>query len=115
MQRYKDMLVDIQCDDDTVQIADLIRDENTHDVEVRFIKRVKSGLYDFEDEISVVPKEAVCGWYDTDNLEETGIFVKVPGGYDLVDDSEDEDYVCSEEDDDSDSESLVDEDEEDEA
>ena len=45
--------------------------------------------------------------------EETGIYVKVPGGYDLVDDSEDEDYVCTdEEDSESESESLVDEEDE---
>ena len=105
------MIVDVQCEDDTIQIAELIRDKNTHDVEVRFIKKIKSNLYNFEDEITVVPKEAICGWYDTENLEDTGVFVKVPGGYDVVDDSEDEDYVCSDEDEESESESLVDEDE----
>ena len=105
------MIVDIQFEDDTVHIADLIRDENTHDVEVRFLKRIKSNLYDFEEEISVIPRESVCGWYDVENLEDTGIYVKLPNGYDLLDDSEDEDYTCSEEDDDSESESLVDEDE----
>lgn len=103
------MIVDIQCEDDTIQIADLIRDENTYDVEVRFLKRIKSNLYDFEDEITIVPKEAVCGWYDTEDLEKTDLFVKVDGGYELIDDSEDEDYECSEEDE-SESESLDDED-----
>jgi hypothetical protein len=44
-------------------------------------------------------------------LEDTELFVKVPGGYELIDDSEDEDFVCSESDD-SESESLVDEDDE---
>lgn len=104
------MFVDIQCDDDTIQIAQLIRDENTCDVEVVFLKRIKSNLYDFEDEISVVPKDAVCGWYDVETLEDTELYVKVDGGYELTDDSEDEEYVCSEEDE-SESESLVDEDE----
>lgn len=106
------MIVDVQCEDNTVQIANLIRDENTHDVEVLFLKRNKSNLYDFENEISVIPRDSVCGWYDTNNLEDTELYVKVPGGYELIDDSEDEDYVCSEdEDDESESESLVDEDE----
>jgi hypothetical protein len=105
------MFVDVNCEDDTIQIAELIRDENTHDAEVIFLKRIKSNLYDFEDDITVIPREAICGWYDTEKLEDTGIYVKVPGGYDLVDDSEDEDYVCSEEDM-SESESLVDEDDE---
>lgn len=103
------MLVDVQCEDDTIQIVDLIRDENTHDVEVRFLKRIKGNIYNFSDEITVIPREAVCGWYDTDNLEETDLFVKVEGGYELIDDSEDEDYESSEEDE-SESESLVDED-----
>ena len=105
------MFVDVNCEDDTIQIAELIRDENTHDAEVIFLKRIKSNLYDFEDDITVIPREAICGWYDTEKLEDTGIYVKVPDGYDLVDDSEDEDYVCSEEDE-SESESLVDEDDE---
>lgn len=81
------MIVDIQCEDDSIQIADLIRDENTYDVEVRFLKRIESNLYDFEDEISVVPKEAVCKWYNTEDLEKTELFVKVEGGYELIDDS----------------------------
>lgn len=106
------MFVDVNCEDDTIQIAELIRDENTHDAEVIFLKRIKSSLYDFEDDITVIPRESICGWYDSEKLEETGIYVKVSGGYDLVDDSEDEDFTCSEsEEPDSESESLVDEDE----
>lgn len=101
------MLVDVQCEDDTIQIADLIRDEDR--VEVRFLKRIKGNIYVFDDEVSTIPKEAVCGWYDTDDLEKTDLFVKVTDGYELIDDSEDEDYECSEEDD-SESESLDDED-----
>lgn len=104
------MFVDVQCDDDTVQIAQIVRDEKNDEVEVVFLKRIKSNLYDFEDEISIVPKDAVCGWYDVETLEDTELYVKVDGGYELMDDSEDEDYVCSEEDE-SESESLVDEDE----
>ena len=38
------MIVDVQCEDDTIQIANLIRDENTHDVEVRFLKRIKNSF-----------------------------------------------------------------------
>ena len=32
------MFVDVNCEDDTIQIAELIRDENTHDAEVIFFK-----------------------------------------------------------------------------
>jgi hypothetical protein len=106
------MIVDVQCEDDTVQIANLIRDEDGYNVEVRFLVKVKNELYDFDDEISVIPKESITGWYDVEKLEDTHLYVKVHGGYELIDDSEDEDYTCSEEDDESESESLVDEDDE---
>ena len=105
------MIVDVQCEDETVQIADLVRDENTDDVDVRFLKRIKSNLYEFEDEVRTVPKESVCGWYDVETLEETHLYAKVHGGYELIDDSEDEDFVCSDSEE-SESESLVDEDDE---
>ena len=105
------MFVDVQCEDDTIQIAELISD-----TEVIFLTKLENGLYDFEDDITVIPTESICGWYDCKTLEETELFMKVPGGYALLDDSDDEDYVCSDEDEDSDSESLIDEDEdEDEA
>jgi len=106
------MIVDVQFEDDTIQIATLVRDENPQEVGVRFLRRIKSSLYNFEDEITNVPRESLCGWYDTENLEDTELYVKTAGGYDLVDGSEDEDFVYSEGDEeDSESESLVDEDE----
>ena len=108
------MIVDVQCEDDTIQIAKLeTSDPNNHqEVGVRFLRRVKSSLYNFEDEITTVPRESLCGWYDTENLEDTELYVKTVNGYDLVDDSEDENFVYSEGDEEeSESESLVDEDE----
>lgn len=104
------MLVDVRCEDDSIQIADLVRDENGYEAEVRFLAVVKGSIFDFEDDISVIPVESICGWYDTDNLEDTELFVKVDGGYELIDDSDDEDFEYSETDE-SESESLVDEDE----
>ena len=100
------MFVDVKCDDDTIQIAEFISD-----TEVIFMTKVGNGLYDFEDDITIIPTESICGWYDCKNLEDTDLFMKAPGGYALLDDSDDEDYVCSDEDEDSDSESLDDEDE----
>jgi len=100
------MFVDVKCDDDTIQIAEFISD-----TEVIFLTKVGNGLYDFEDDITIIPTESICGWYDCKNLEDTDLFMKAPGGYALLDDSDDEDYVCSDEDEDSDSESLDDEDE----
>jgi hypothetical protein len=99
------MIVDVQCEDDTIQIAELISD-----TEVIFLTKLENGLYDFEDEITVIPAESICGWYDCKTLEETDLFMKVPGGYTLLDDSEDEDFEYSETDL-SESESLDEEDE----
>lgn len=99
------MIVDVQCEDDTIQIAELISD-----TEVIFLTKLENGLYDFEDEITVIPAESICGWYDCKTLEETDLFMKVPGGYALLDDSEDEDFEYSETDL-SESESLDEEDE----
>jgi hypothetical protein len=103
------MFVDVQCEDDTIQIAKFISD-----TEVIFLTKVGNGLYDFEDDITVIPKESICGWYDCKTLEETDLFMKASGGYALLDDSDDEEYVCSDEDE-SESESLVDDADEDEA
>jgi hypothetical protein len=106
------MIVDVQFEDETVQIARIIH-EHSDMYAVNFLEK-ENNVYNFSLETELVPKEAISGFYDVESLEETGIYVKVPGGYDLVDDSEDEDYVCTDEDEDeedSESESLVDEDE----
>jgi hypothetical protein len=48
-----------------------------------------------------------------DNLEKTGLYVHTHRGYEIIDDSEDEDFTCSgsETDESEDDVSLVDEDE----
>jgi hypothetical protein len=99
------MIVDVQCEDDTIQIA-----KHVSDTEVIFLTKLENGLYDFEDDITVIPAESICGWYDCKTLEETDLFMRVPGGYTLLDDSEDEDFEYSETDL-SESESLDEEDE----
>jgi hypothetical protein len=107
------MIVDIQCEDDTIQIARIIH-EHSDMYAVNFLEK-ENNVYNFSFNTELIPKDAISGFYDVENLEETGIYVKVPGGYDLVDDSEDEDYVYSDEDEtesESESESLVDEDDE---
>ena len=107
------MIVDIQFEDDTVQIARIIH-EHSDMYAVNFLEK-ENNVYNFSLDTELVPKDAISGFYDVENLEETGLYVKVPSGYDLVDDSEDEDYVCSDEDE-SESESDISlEDEDDEA
>jgi hypothetical protein len=107
------MLVDVNCDDGTVQIARIVKDGDDT-CTVRFLERVKSNLYEFTKTDDVVEKSSISGFYDTDDLEKTLLYVKVSNGYELIDDSEDEDFTCSESEDEDETEddvSLVDEDE----
>ena len=104
------MIVDVQCEDDTVQIAKIQREE--HDIYVvSFLKKKNNGLYNFSSNCEAVPKDSIAGFYDVTELQDTELYVKVEGGYELIDDSEDEDFVYSESEE-SESESLVDEDDE---
>lgn len=105
------MLVDVNCDDGTVQIARIVKDDDDT-CTVRFLERIKSNLYEFTKTDDVVEKSSISGFYDTDDLEKTLLYVKVSNGYELIDDSEDEDFTCSESEDETDDDiSLVDEDE----
>jgi hypothetical protein len=106
------MIVDVECEDGTTQIARTVL-ENQDTYIVNFLEKNKHNFYDFVDEQEVIHKESVSGFYDVDELEDTHLYVKVPLGYELIDDSEDEDYRSSDDDEDEDDDdvSLVDEDE----
>jgi len=105
------MIVDIKCEDDTIQIARIVR-EDQDEYEVNFLNRVHSGVFDFSQDIEAVNKQSVSGFYDVDDLEKTGLYMRTSRGYELIDDSEDEDFTCSDvESEESEDESLVDEDE----
>jgi hypothetical protein len=105
------MIIDVRCDDGTTQIAQTVL-ENEDSYKVHFLERNRHNFYDFVDECEDVPKDSVSGFYDVDTLEDTDLFAKFPQGYVLLDDSEDEDFECSdEESSESDDVSLVDEDE----
>ena len=108
------MIVDITCEDDTIQIAKIIH-EHGDMYAINFLEQKKPGVYDFSKDTELVPKDSVSGFYDVSNLEDTGLYYKSGNGYELFDDSEDEDYTCSdseESESDEDDESLIDEDEE---
>jgi hypothetical protein len=104
------MIVDVQCDDNTIQIAKIVQDEGDV-VKVKYLDKVKSGVFDFTREIEAIERTSISGFYDVENLEDTDLYLKVEGGYELVDDSEDEDFEVSEsdEEDSEDDVSLVDE------
>src|SRR6056300_1283487 len=104
------MIIDVECEDGTTQIARTVL-ENQDSYIVQFLEKNKYNFYDFIDESETIPKDSVSGYYDVDNLVDTNLYVKVPNGYELIDDSEDEDYECTT-DEESEDESLVDDDEE---
>ena len=89
------MIVDVECEDGTTQIARTVL-ENQDSYIVNFLEKNIQNFYDFIDAHEEVLKESVSGFYDVENLEETDIFIKVPQGFVLLDDSEDEDYECTE-------------------
>jgi hypothetical protein len=109
------MIVDVECEDCTTQIARIVLEKQDTYI-VNFLEKNKHNLYDFSDDPEVIHKDTVSGFYDVDELEDTNLYVKVPLGYELIDDSEDEDYKYSDDDDDDDDDdvSLVDENGEDE-
>ena len=106
------MIVDVECEDGTTQIARTVVESQDIYI-VNFLEKNKFNLYDFTNVDEEVAKESVSGFYDVDELEESHLFAKHPQGYELIDDSEDEDFECSDdESSESEDESLVDEEEE---
>ena len=106
------MIVDVKCDDDTTHIARVVG-ENENEYTVNFLERVHSSVFSFSQNVESVSKESISGFYDVENLEKTGLYVYTQRGYEIIDDSEDEDFTCSgsETDESEDDVSLVDEDE----
>tara|TARA_B110000305_G_scaffold143949_1_gene160120 strand:+ start:481 stop:813 length:333 start_codon:yes stop_codon:yes gene_type:complete len=105
------MIVDVQCDDHSVQIAQLLNDLGDS-CEVKFLERIHSSVFNFSDRVEMIERGSICGFYDVEKLEDTGIYVHTQRGYELIDDSEDEDFTCSDvESEESDDVSLIDEEE----
>tara|TARA_R110001606_G_scaffold3987_3_gene18999 strand:- start:29 stop:352 length:324 start_codon:yes stop_codon:yes gene_type:complete len=106
------MIIDVACENGTTQIARTVL-ENQDSYIVNFLEKNAQNFYDFIDDHEEIVKESISGFYDVENLEETDLFLKVPQGYILLDDSEDEDYECTDcdEEESDDDISLVDEEE----
>ena len=103
------MIVDVQCDDHSVHIAKIVKDSGDS-CSVKFLERIHSGVFDFSDHVEMIERDSISGFYDVENLEDTGIYVHTQRGYELIDDSEDEDFTCSDvESEESDDVSLIDE------
>lgn len=85
-------IIDVEYDDGTVNIAKIALDAGT--------QYVVSGLvcigdfYRFSRQTHIIPKESVAGFYDTTDLEETGLFVSRGDTYFEAVDASDSEYEC---------------------
>jgi hypothetical protein len=102
-------------DAELVLLAKIVGETET-DFNVKFMSPTKGGLYTYDNDVSVIEKGAVCGYYDSSDERDAGFVAAQDGCFEHVDD--DDDYNPSdsdtEDDDDDDDEDLVDEDDEDE-
>ena len=109
-------LVDVATEDDIVCMARVVKDRG-ETVDVQLLVPVARNTFSFNDTIENVPSDAILGFYDTDNIEKTGMYRMTNKNtyeeldYESASDS-DQDFVPDEYDsEDDDDVSLVDEDE----
>lgn len=87
------MIVDIQFEDGGVSIAKILS-EIEDNYEVCFLlKDLDRDLYYFDTQSEMVPKESVSGFYDVNNLEDTGLYTQVDDKY--YETGDDSDYSPS--------------------
>jgi len=85
-------IIDIEFGDGIVCIGQ-IRKDFGHDLQVAILEHIGDGLWDFDEELECVPRESVSGFYDTTDLEKTGLYERTKTGlYEEVDASDTE-YV----------------------
>jgi hypothetical protein len=102
-------LVDVEFEDGITNLAKII-DDTGYEYRVVVLKNVYARIYKFSDSPEVIPKEAVAGFYDTTNLEDTGLFTDLDGTYYEACDQSDYEYDTDDESTDTDV-TLEDEDE----
>jgi hypothetical protein len=98
------MIIDVQEDNGMVSIARILYEDGDI-LGVQFLRKINNDTYDFNIQVEHIDKATVCGFYDTEELETTGLYKKtLDGRYESADDS---DYELDEEDLISDSESIT--------
>ena len=73
-------IIDVEFEDGFTNIAKIVQDAGT-EYHVVVLECVCGSMYKFSDSHEVIPKEAVAGFYDTTDLEETGLFTDLDGTY----------------------------------
>ena len=102
----KNQLIDIVLQDNVISLARVLEDMGPT-LTVQFLKKNKKDVYEFAEFPEEIPRESIAGFYDTDDLEKTGLYIKTEYGYEEVSES-DSDYEPPETDS-SESEDLSDE------
>jgi len=92
------MIIDVQQDNGMVSIARILYEDGDI-LGVQFLKKINHDTYDFDIHVDRIEKATVCGFYDTEELETTGLYKKtLDGRYESADDSDyelDEDELIS--------------------
>ena len=73
-------IIDVEYDDGTVNIAKITGDVGTT-YHVTTLVHMYACIYKFSTFTHIIPKESVSGFYDTDKLEDTGLFTKLDENY----------------------------------
>lgn len=111
-----DSLIDVNVfdeeqDDEIVLLAKIVG-ETQDTYKVRFMSPTKGGLYRYENDVSEIDKESVCGYYDSNDERQAGFIPAHDGCFERIDDDDEYEPSDSEEDDDEDEELDDEEDEE---
>ena len=105
-------IIDVDFDDGYTSIARILRDVPS-EYEVALLEYYGDGEWDFDtEETTTIMKDSVSGFYDTTDLENTGLYEKLKNGmYVEVDESDFEYELTSSEDDESESDVSLDDEE----
>jgi len=112
-----DSLIDVavfddEHDDEIVLLAKVVG-ETESIYKVKFMSPTNDGLYRYDNEVSDVEKDSVCGYYDSPDERDAGFIPSHDDCFEKIDDDEDYDPSGSDDEDDEDEE-LEDEEEDDE-
>ena len=105
-------IIDVDFDDGFKSIAKIVKDIYS-EYEVALLEYYGDGEWDFDTEEPIlITKDSVSGFYDTTDLENTGLYEKLNNGmYVEVDESDFEYELASSEDDESESDVSLDDEE----
>ena len=105
-------IIDVDFDDGFKSIAKIVKDSYS-EYEVALLEYYGDGEWDFDTEEPIlITKDSVSGFYDTTDLENTGLYEKLKNGmYVEVDESDFEYELASSEDDESESDVSLDDEE----